>query len=501
MLFAKKPGIEPAALKVRGQKNRGSLLSGLAVAAPLIFTQMGMAQIVPEIRNFDVSDFTTGQVLPARLSQTGLYTNIASKARTLSDTNSIVAFEVNTALWSDASHKERFISIPPGGAKIVPTDTSLFDFPAKTVLIKNFMIDTIVGDPTSRIYIETRFLVFQSKEKDWSGLSYRWRRNQTDADLVDRDWGELIVHGVVQNGVPMGKRGSYPSGGDCKECHSGTDKVKRGTLGFITPQLNRMVNGINQMQQLVAKGVLSANPVAGKLNAHRWYGIDETSATLEQRVRSYFAANCSHCHGNANTFTEAAQSFDYFDPAKKVTTADSPVDGWVGVHTNPEKTPLINPGRPDSSVIITKMMFRADDFRPLTSDQMPPLATAQPDSAAVKMIEQWICSLKSGTTCAIPAWLPDNTFWADASEVSPPASIHAKAVAKGAHFSANFRNGMLVLPFSVNQGEKVSLRDNLGRNIALQPMGNGAYRVLNHLNAGVYFLKAGSYRSTVNYLQ
>ena len=58
----------------------------------------------------------------------GLYRNIGNKAtRAISDT-SVVPFQVNSALWSDGSHKERYISLLPG-AKVVPNDSAKFTFP------------------------------------------------------------------------------------------------------------------------------------------------------------------------------------------------------------------------------------------------------------------------------------------------------------------------------------------------------------------------------------
>lgn len=457
------------------------------------------AQIVPGIRNYDLADFATIANVPKRLSETGLYANIASPARTLSDPAAIIPFEVNSALWSDGSHKERFVSLPPGAARIVPTDTSQFTFPPKTVLVKNFMIDTVQGDPATRILIETRFLVYQSDSTVWSGLSYRWRRDQTDADLVDLDNGEDVVHGVRVNGVLMGKRWRYPSFQDCTQCHSGTEKSGRGTLGFITPQLNRTVNGVNQLQRLVTQGVLSVNPVAAKPNAHRWHSVSDASATLEQRVRSYFAANCSHCHGNTRSWGQAAHNFDYFDPAKKITTAENPTEGWVGAHPM-EMEPLVAPGHPDSSMIMKKMMDRIDFFRPSDANQMPPLATAQPDSGALAVIKSWICSLKPGTPCAMPEWLPDDTFWADASEITPSASIRQSAGRRDARLSASYRHGILSIPQSSGRSEAVALRDYLGRDIPLQRVGNGEFRVQGPLNPGVYILTVGSRRAYLSHL-
>ena len=209
------------------------------------------------------------------------------------------------------------------------------------MLIKNFLIDTVHGDNTgnSRIFVETRFMIYQSSAagKKWSGISYRWRRDQSDAVLVSPESGLDTIHNVVLNGKPVGKRWRYPSTADCVQCHKGDESEKRGSLGFITPQLNRVVNGTNQLQSLVARGILSANPVAGNADAHRWYGLTETTATLEQRVRSYFASNCSHCHGNNVLHGQAKQDFDYFKANKRIiyqydsTAGGDPTGAWVNM--------------------------------------------------------------------------------------------------------------------------------------------------------------------------
>ncbi len=471
-------------------------VAGLAMAA-----QFTSAQIVPGIRNFDADSIeTTMTAVPALLSQTGIYTGIATSARKISDTNSIVSFEVNSPLWTDGSSKERFISLPPGAAKVIPTDTSNYTFPPKTVLIKNFMIDTIYGNPASRINVETRILVYQSGLKTWSGLSYKWRRNQTDADLIPPEIDSTFVHGVWLNGTLVGKRWLYPSSFSCKACHLGKEaNGKRGTLGFITPQLNRIINGTNQLQRLVDKGVLSVNPVAGKPNAHRWYGLKETSATLEQRARSYFAANCSHCHGNNNVLT-VNHRFDYFNPAKKITTADDE-GGFVGLHPM-GNTPLITPGNAttDSSVLLEKMMFRDDQFNSVDNRQMPPIATSQPDSTAILLIKDWICSMKPSATCNLSPWLPDETFWTGKEEITAGIGKRSLAHHQGAAFQPRILNHQLFIPVNIAASSKVVLRDYSGRTIPIQSMGSGFYKLPAGLKRGVYLVSVGTVQVRLNYL-
>jgi hypothetical protein len=488
--------------------HRISLASALALAISV--GQAGAqtpTQLVPAIRNFDREDPATVTALPKLLSQTGLYRNIGTKAtRAISDT-SVVPFQVNSALWSDGSHKERYISLLPG-TKVIPTDTSKFTFPDGATLIKNFLIDTVYGDNTgnSRIFIETRFLVYQSgpAEKKWSGISYRWRRDQSDAELVNPDSGLDYTHNVRLNGQLVGKRWRYPSTTDCAQCHKGNESTNRGTLGFITPQLNRVINGTNQLQSLFTRGILTANPVTGKPNAHRWYGLTDT-ATPEQRVRSYFASNCSHCHGNNVSHAQAKQNFDYFTANKRIVyqadpnTGDDPTGAWVGMPSmsGGDFNWLVLPGHPDSSVLLDKMKHRMDDYIPSESrEQMPPLATSQPDSAAVNQIEQWICSLKAGTPCGKIPWLPDETFWAPAVD---PVSVRPHGKLQDPAFQPSMRRGQLSVPADIAAAGKVELRDYRGRKVDLVEEGKGVFRIPRTLTPGIYFLIAGKHRVSLNY--
>ena len=255
-----------------------------------VLLQPAGARLAPSITDFDGS---RPETLPAKLSHTGLYGDVASPTRTV--TAGIVAFEVNSPLWSDGSRKERFISVP-AGSKVTATDSDQYVFPDKTVLVKNFQIDSVHGDSATRFFVETRFLILRQTQFGpvYLGLSYKWRRDQSDADLVDPDGGLDTVHRVKLGAVQKGKRWRYPSQADCITCH-----FNRGVLGFMTPQLNRPSRAnpsINQLQALVAANVLSANPIAGKAEpTFRWGGLGEAAAPpaglspAEWKARSYLA--------------------------------------------------------------------------------------------------------------------------------------------------------------------------------------------------------------------
>lgn len=462
-------------------------LPALAFAA----FQPAFARLAPAILDFDG---TNPETLPARLSQTGLYDNVASKSRAVTD--GIVAFEVNNPLWSDGSHKDRFITIPAGAAKVVPTDTDQFVFPDQTVLIKDFRIDSVYGDSSTRFYVETRFLVIRQTMfgTQYWGMTYKWRRDQTDADLVDQGSGLDTVHAVKVGGTVRGKRWRYPSQGDCNTCH-----FNRGVLGFMTPQLNRPSTAnpsINQLQALVNANILSANPLAGKSNTFRWVGLAETGVTpptglslAEWKARSYLASNCSHCHGNghANTFESASHDFDFFHPGRKTAYADpDTVGGFVGkpANTDPRFPKLIYAGYPESSYVAARLLSRPTEFNG-SSMQMPPLATFQPDSAAVNVVRDWICSLGSrgASACKLPDLQPDSTYWASTGLNHGALGFHGAA-----RIGAYLRGRSLTVsgPMAANP----VLSDMRGRKIRLVKTGAGTYLVAESLRPGVYVLKA-----------
>lgn len=462
-------------------------LRGAALAAAFLpwWAAPAAARLVDAVTGFDGANAAS---LPAKLSQTGLYANIALKTRAVTD--GIVAFEVNSALWSDGTFKERFVTVPVG-AKITATDTDKYAFPDKAVLVKNFAIDTIAGDPQSRILIETRFLVHRKagNASAWHGVSYAWKRDQSDADLVSQADGNNAVLRVSRSGKAVGMRWRYPSAGDCLMCHSG-----RGTLGFITPQLNRPAKAapsLNQLQDLVNKLVLAANPLTANPNAVKWAALDDATASLELRGRSYLASNCSHCHGNGAA-SGVTHDFDFLNPRMKW-KADSndlfAAGPYVGKPGPSMEFPfLLYPGHPDSSEILHRMLIRGT-FESPSSDQMPRLATYRPDSAALKVLADWACVMggKAAGACKLPAVaVPD---WA-------PLSIRRFAAGGKGHleFSVRPAAGGWSLEVRIEGTEgpgRVRLVDAAGRGVPVRKGFHGRGWLAEGLAPGTYLLDVG----------
>lgn len=460
-------------------------LLGLA-AAPV------SARLVPALGDFDgnTDPQNVAAHLPPTLSLTGLYDDVASPQRKV--TEGIVAYDVNSPLWSDAASKERYITVP-AGAKVVPTDTTNYTFPDKTILIKNFSVDTVYGDPASRILVETRFLILHPDSASGViGLSYRWRRDQTDADLVDPSAGLEAVHTVFQGGVARGKKWLYPSKFQCTACHKG-----HTVLGFVTPQLNRPSAsnpGENQLAALYAAGILTVNPLAGKPEpTFRWAGLNETGTPppgltlLEWKARSYLASNCSHCHAEGLAAEGSTHSFAFFtangtDP--DFSAADTALRyGYIGKPSLKEQEfpQIVYQGYPESSFVVRRMMSRSFNA------QMPPVASYQIDSSAIGLMKDWICSLGArGSACSLPAdQETDDNFWT--TGIREHGWVPQEM--SGSDGFAHFQGATLLLP--PNLSGPVDLFDARGRRIPLLPVGSGRYRPLATLQPGLYFLKAG----------
>ena len=110
---------------------------------------------------------TIPHVFPRKLSETGMFASVPGH-RVQPE---LIPYSVNSPLWSDGAYKERYIALP-GTTKIDYDEKSSWKFPERGVLVKSFALELEEGNPATRKWIETRFMLFQQKE--WVGYTYRW---------------------------------------------------------------------------------------------------------------------------------------------------------------------------------------------------------------------------------------------------------------------------------------------------------------------------------------
>lgn len=330
---------------------------------------------------------------PPLLSQTGAFTNLA----TLTPASGLIPFSVNSALWSDGAAKYRWLALPTDGAPYGPNETIKFnatnewDFPVGTVLVKHFELGVNHTNLAAIKRLETRFLV-HATNSSWYGLTYKWRADQSDADLLPAGLLEDIPIQTAANVITQ--TWQYPSRQDCLTCHNET---AQRVLGVKTRQLNGDYHysgtGItdNQLRTWSHLGLFDA-----PLNTNNIPGYDKLvevtnqTAILEHRVRSYLDANCAHCHRPNGV----AALFD------ARSTTPLPQQGLLdGSVVNPLGIPgarIVAPRNPGQSLLHVR-------DNALGPDQMPPLARNVVDTNYIATLTAWIMSLPLATPANLTA--------------------------------------------------------------------------------------------------
>ena len=303
-------------------------------------------------RIFAEDNGTGSIVLPDNLSDVGCFDTQNKSSQT-----GVFDYEVHSALWSDGANKQRAFAIPDGETIDLLNDGD-FGFPLNSILIKHFL--------NGERYLETRLLINQSN--GWTGYSYEWNDQQTDAVLLAEGKTEDVVDFVH----------TFPSANECSICHT---PAANFSLGIETAQLNLSPQslGANQLTFLSDAGYLST--LIENEEQPQLYSIDDQSASLQQRARSYLHSNCAGCHrpGSAAGFMDLR----FTTPLSDTNSCDVlPSAGDLGV-ANARR---IAPGNADASVMLLRMQ-RLDEVR------MPPLASLLEDQEATQVIGDWINSL------------------------------------------------------------------------------------------------------------
>jgi uncharacterized repeat protein (TIGR03806 family) len=308
---------------------------------------------------------------PATLSGTGAFANLAS----LSPNAGIVPYAPNVTFWSDYAEKMRWFSVPNINDRMTFSADGNWTFPTGTVWIKHFNLPnerTNPSGPSRRI--ETRFLVKTTNSV--YGLTYRWRDDQTDADLVGTD-GQDVFYTVQVQGEPTKQLWHYPARSECMQCHTA---LGGRALSFNTRQMNAShvygAQTLNQIQALSDAGYFTA-PVTGVSHLPALAKATDTTQSLEWRVRSYFAANCSQCHqpgGPTPALWDAR--------ATTRTDAANIINGPLNYYADDPANRFVVPG----DVMRSMAYLRITGIQP----RMPPLASNELDPNAIQLLSDWI---------------------------------------------------------------------------------------------------------------
>jgi uncharacterized repeat protein (TIGR03806 family) len=355
----------------------------------------GMTNYPPAPAFYNMPPVFTGP-LPALLSLTGVFTNTSDMVPAAS----LIPYAPNVQLFSDNAQKLRYFSIPNAGAPYTPSEqisnapTFSWSFPSGTVFVKTFELQTNESDPTNLQRLETRLLVRDTNGSVY-GVTYKWRSDYSDADLLTNSLTEPILiqtpDGVYTN------LWYYPSPSDCLLCHTAPANY---VLGVNSRQLNgnfTYPNGVtdNQLRALNRTGLL--NPAIDEsqiTSLEHLSALTNTTASYQQRGRSYLDANCAQCHqpGGAGITFDAR----YDTPLINQNLINYPAAFSLGY----DNAKIISPNDVWRSMIYERMNVVNPTI------QMPPLARNLIDTNAVQVMAGWINSLGGIPALAPPILTP-----------------------------------------------------------------------------------------------
>jgi mono/diheme cytochrome c family protein len=263
--------------------------------------------------------------------------------------------------------------------------------------------------------METRFLIKRCESgacrAAWEGYSYQWNDDATEATLLDNT--NLTIFKDWPSGGSM-HRHSYPGRGECTQCHV---NVAGGVLGLQTVQMNRNFDygGAvdNQLRALGHAGVFGGGPsMDGGVPPDGGASIDsevppdggvspgagfpfgsldglprlptpgDVAYSVNERVRSYFHSNCSHCHRPDGRWPVINLLYD------------APLIG--AKQPNHNICDELVPGDAESSRLFIKDSARLGNLPPdFFGLPMPPLATLLPDQRQLPTLKAWINQMET----------------------------------------------------------------------------------------------------------
>jgi uncharacterized repeat protein (TIGR03806 family) len=320
-----------------------------------------------------------GVLKPAqRLSEYGFFIGPLAN---LQPAEGVFPYTVNAALFSDYAEKARFIALPKG-ARMRFRAEGPFDFPAGSVLLKNFFYFNDLRKPEQgRRIVETRLLIREAG--GWKALTYVWNADQTDA-LLEVAGAEEPIGWTDATGKRRTLHYQVPNINQCKGCHAADGQLV--PIGLSAEQLHRPDDPDGSpLERWAAEGRLEGVDDAALAAVRPLANYENPSLPLDARARAYLHANCAHCHhphGPASTsglFLDAAQT-----DLMRLGVRKPPVAAGRG---SGNRKYSIDPGKPHESILLYRMEHNDPGIR------MPELGRQMPHREGIELIRNWIRQL------------------------------------------------------------------------------------------------------------
>ncbi len=224
------------------------------------------------------------------LSDMGIFQGSFSE---LIPADGVQLYEINSALFTDYSSKQRLLKLPEGTAMRYNNTNLLPVFPNNTLIAKTFYYNIDDRDPSlGKQIIETR--LFLNLAEGWQSTNYIWNAAQTDA-VRDDNGGINPISYIDITGTTQNIEYQIPSNADCIQCHNNNDVtfpigLKLRSMNFIPSYTSQ-----NQLQYFTNNGLLEGVPNPADISVlPNWQ--DDATWSLSDRARAYIDVNCAHCH-------------------------------------------------------------------------------------------------------------------------------------------------------------------------------------------------------------
>lgn len=329
----------------------------------------------PEI---NISELDFGQIPFKTLSAYGFFTG---QLRALNPGSELLLYEPSSSLFTDYAFKSRFIWMPESTSATINRDIGgSFEFPDKTIIIKNFYYPLDFRNPEgNKRIIETRLMV--KRDGVWEAFPYIWKDDQTEAEYkvvgAEKEvrWTDLKGNQQVINYI-------IPNKNQCKSCHNENEVMV--PIGVKAKYLNHPIRfggeNENQLVKWSEKGFLK--DVREVNNYPAMVDYNDASQPLELRSKAYLDINCAHCHRAEGPASTSGLFLDYeeTDPMK-LGFFKTPVAAGFGAGSFKY---AIYPGKADESI----MTFRMSTNK--VGAAMPEIGRVSVHEEGVELIREWI---------------------------------------------------------------------------------------------------------------
>lgn len=292
----------------------------------------------------------------------------------------VIPYRPSSELFTDYAKKSRFIWLPNGTKANYVSDSQVLDLPVGAALIKTFYYDN-VQPLSSRRIMETRVMI--RKNDGWIFAEYIWNNEQTEASLQMMG-GTSPVSWMDQNNNLQTIDYEFPSENRCIKCHKWNAEYR--PIGIKPQNLNNIYNyntgAKNQLRKLIEFGYLENNIPASITST---VDYNDTSKSLDLRVRSYLDINCAHCHqdGGDAEYMEIRMAFDQtINPINMGVCKPASLQ-IPGI----DRGFVVKPMNTGESTLLYMLNTNASNFR------MPRIGRTIVHQEGVQLVSDWINSL------------------------------------------------------------------------------------------------------------